>query len=118
MKKTYLLLVEDVVLLVVVPPLDEEVRMELEEWDVKLDLLLLVVVEDVELVVGVVPIEEEVSLDFVDLEFVQDSLDVVLVFLLEVLDALGVETEHPPTIDGTALGPAPIGITFVPQLAA
>lgn len=42
----------------------------------------------------------------------------MLVVLLEVLDALGVETEHPPTIDGTALGPAPIGTTFVPQLAA
>lgn len=48
----------------------------------------------------------------------QDLLDGVLVVLLEVLDALGVETEHPPTIDGTALGPAPIGTTFVPQLAA
>jgi hypothetical protein len=110
------------------------VALQVEIMDVELGVLFTVELEFgelkllFELIVDVVlfledEAEEDVSLLEVDLivDFdveVDDSLEEVDVRAVLELDVDCAGGVHPPTIDGTALGPVVIGTIFVPQFAA
>jgi hypothetical protein len=92
-----------------------------------LEVTLLVFVDETEVEELVDLVEELVELVFeVELLVVNFVLDVDVVFdevmlvdlTLNVLDVAADVAVHCPVDEGTALAPEPIGMTFVPQLAA